>query len=383
MKRFSYTIAVCILCFLATACVGPQIERKNFTKAQINAEAEKQRLAFLKRIHEEEARLYNLSAPILAKNQDICNELADKKAFAMGFQTIRLNKFPTEYRRAAKEVYSLTKDNLVVRHVFDGFDAQKQGLRKGDEILAIAGIDVPNQPSDWEAFDKKLKERMNEIDIQAQEKVAIVIRRGDTTAVRRITPYFTCNYSINYYVKDSKNAYADGKKIAIYRGLLESLEDEVLAMVIAHELAHNVMGHVEATMKNIRLGQFLGTIMDVFSLTQGIETGGYWSDKTPQYIDLHYSQDFEVEADYVGLYLYARSGYSLDRAVDTWRQMAVATNLEDLVPDPKSTHPSTAERFLQMEAAIEEIREKQKNGEPLKPELGDISEIIEDISEEF
>ena len=47
------------------------------------------------------------------------------------------------------------------------------------------------------------------------------------------------------------NAFADGKKIIMTQGIVDyAKDDNELALVIAHELAHNDRGHLDAKKKN-------------------------------------------------------------------------------------------------------------------------------------
>ena len=68
--------------------------------------------------------------------------------------------------------------------------------------------------------------------------------------------------------------------------------------------------------------------------------------------------------DYLSLYALALSGYNIEDTVNFWRMFAVE------VPNSiyaSTTHPSTSERFIRMEAAIKEIQEKINNGDILLP----------------
>ena len=74
--------------------------------------------------------------------------------------------------------------------------------------------------------------------------------------------------------------------------------------------------------------------------------------------------ELEFEADYVSLYLLALSGFDITHAPDFWRHVAT---LRPADIAESYTHPSTAQRFLAMDAAVAEIRRKQAQGEILLP----------------
>jgi Zn-dependent protease with chaperone function len=165
--------------------------------------------------------------------------------------------------------------------------------------------------------------------------------------------------------KEGFNAYADGNEVAIGIKMLELLDkDEQLAFIIAHELAHNLMNHRTDKLQNAIGGILLGAMVDVMVANQGENSYGGFAAAGATAGTYAYSQSYEHEADYVALYILARAGYDIDKAPAVWRKMAA------LNPDNiryAHTHPTTAERFVYMRKAIEEIKAKRKSKSPLKP----------------
>lgn len=79
-----------------------------------------------------------------------------------------------------------------------------------------------------------------------------------------------------------------------------------------------------------------------------------------------FSQGYEREADYLGLYFMARAGFDPTKAPEVWRRMAAeypAAIKETFL----STHPSTPERAATLEATIREINAKIRDHQSLKP----------------
>lgn len=161
------------------------------------------------------------------------------------------------------------------------------------------------------------------------------------------------------------NAHADGNNVVVYPALIDfARNDNHLAFVIAHEFAHNILNHVTSQQQNAIGGTLIGTILDVAASSQGFNTGGQFSQLGGQVGSLQYSQDFEQEADYVGLYILARAGFAIEDAPYFWRAMSEA--------DPQGiyaegTHPSNPARFIAMNKTIAEIRAKQQASLPLIP----------------
>ncbi len=175
-----------------------------------------------------------------------------------------------------------------------------------------------------------------------------------------------CYYFFSTSSSKEINAHADGDDIVINQGMLRFVkDDDELALVMAHELAHNLMGHVDSMRNNALAGGALGMLLDAAAATQGWSTGGGFTDLGVNSGKITYSVAFEEEADYVGLYIAARAGFDVSRAAGLWRRWSVE--------DPKgmygsSTHPSHASRFVAMQKTAAEIAAKRKMRVPLLPE---------------
>ena len=173
------------------------------------------------------------------------------------------------------------------------------------------------------------------------------------------------------YDDDSFNAFADGNKVVIGRKLMELFQnDEQLAFVIAHEFAHNIMGHIEDTKTNVTGGLILGAILDAASAGAGVRTGGGFAKMGAQMAQLSYSPAYEHEADYVGLYILSRAGYDISQAAEVWRLMA-AVNPDSIYT--ATTHPTSPERFVMMGKVVEEIERKQREKADMLPEMKKVS----------
>jgi hypothetical protein len=86
-----------------------------------------------------------------------------------------------------------------------------------------------------------------------------------------------------------------------------------------------------------------------------------------------YSQDFEREADYVGLYIMAWAGLPVDKASGFWRRMAVEHPTGIVF---STTHPTTAERFVRLEQWAKEVNGKLASGEAFGPEMKDQRRVV-------
>ena len=168
--------------------------------------------------------------------------------------------------------------------------------------------------------------------------------------------------------KKGLNAHADGKRVVIYPAMLDfAKRDAHLAFVIAHEFAHNIMDHQSALLQNVTIGGLLGTAVDIaVGAAGGVSTGGAFGQAGARQGQLSYSPEFEHEADYIGLYILAQSGYPIKDAPMFWRQMSLAS------PDSiylASTHPTNPARTIEMDKTVREIEHKKQRGLPLNPNI--------------
>lgn len=163
------------------------------------------------------------------------------------------------------------------------------------------------------------------------------------------------------------NAHADGQRVVIYPAMIDfATNDNQLAFVIAHEFAHSIMSHVASQQKNVAIGGILGTIADIAAQSQGYNTSGAFGKIGAQQALLRYSPNFENEADYVGLYILARAQYQIEDAPGFWRIMSLS-NPQAVYTT--TTHPNNPSRTLAMQKTVDEIRAKQRAGQPLIPNI--------------
>lgn len=177
----------------------------------------------------------------------------------------------------------------------------------------------------------------------------------------------SCYYYFMLSQSKEINAHADGKNVVINAGLMQFVaNDDELAAVIGHEMAHNLMDHVGAKSANAILGAVLGGAIDAVAISQGANTQGQFARTGADIGSITYAPEFEREADYIGLYIAARAGYDIRRAAGYWRRLSVQ---EPGTAQGSLTHPSNPERFVYLQKTVDEIMFKRKNGLPLLPEF--------------
>jgi hypothetical protein len=349
---------------LATsACATTSTREIELDPAAVEAEKAQQRQLALQRQMTYQKRLSDLAYPILASATPLCGDDASPH---LGVRFANRHVYEDEWREAAERALALG-DTIQVVTVTDSSAADRAGLEPGDRLVRVDGWAVPAGEEAVEALSERLDTALED----AGEAIRIVHGRGDERRTAEVTPDVVCDYPVQVLRASRLNAFADGDAIYVTTTMMRFADDDELSVVLAHELAHNAMGHIEAQQQNAILGGILGALADIAAATQGYNTGGAYAAQGAELGSMSHSQDFEREADYVGLYAMALAGLPLDGAPQFWRQMA-QENPETI--DFAHTHPTSAARFLRMEKAVDEIHRKQEEGVPLRPEMEDEDE---------
>jgi hypothetical protein len=345
-----------LLLLALSACVGPTTQLAPLPKGAVEAEQEKQRELALQENEQQQARLDDIAYPILVMGAPLCpNDL--RTSLAARFATV--DNYEKEMQPAAIRVLGLS-DTLTVLTLTHGGPAARAELRPGDHIVVVGETALhPGSGTVKEFTDLLAKHRK-----AGDKEISVVVQRKKE--IRRIAIHLeeVCDYGSVVLQSSDLNAYADGKNIYLTSTMMRFVNNDELRVVIAHEFAHNAMGHIKAKKKNSLFGAILGALGDIAMAARGVNTGGYYTSQGAKAGAMVFSQDFEREADYVSLYALTLADLSIDAAPTFWRHMGKA--------DPKSigfahSHPTTAERFVRMEQGITEIQQKVASKQPLQP----------------
>ena len=340
-------IKLLLIFALISSCAGPSTQRISIDNEALDAETRLQKKLSLQKVKARYERLQKVGYPILKNSSELCENTIN----SLG---VMFNAYVTsdKYSDIEKEVYEID-DRLLLTYVIPSSSAFKSGLRSNDEIVSINDIKAT---IDKEKFHKELEKLRAKSD-----SLKVIYKRQGEERVATFDPDLICNYPILLVQNDSVNAFANGNQIGITTGMIRfAQKDEQLGLVIAHELGHNIMDHIS----KLRTNSLLGTIVDLAAAYYGVNTQGVFGQAGARM----YSQEFEAEADYVGIYYMERAGYSIDNVADFWRDMAVE-HPGSINQSHASTHPATPERFLEINAAIEEIKEKKRLNQQLIPNV--------------
>jgi beta-barrel assembly-enhancing protease len=351
-----------------SACVAPTSRLDRISPELVRAEQLKQQQLVIRSGMMEQQRLADVAFPMMRAATPLCGQWITTTS---GVRVSNIHDYPRDFHEAARSLGF--SDTLMVVGVPAGSSAERAGFVVGDRVVGVAGARAPvgrRAASDLAVRIAPRPERRGAPALAAGPLHFVVHRAEESPAAGRevairVAPDTVCAYGSAAVKDDQLNAWADGRRVVVTTAMLRFAgTDDELAVVVAHEIAHNAMRHMDAKQRNATVGALFGALLDIAAATQGVNTGGDFTNSGAAIGALTYSQDFEREADYVGMYILARSGRPIDLAANFWRRMAQESPGSIKYA---SSHPTTAERFVRLEQAAEEIRRKQEAGEALLP----------------
>ena len=174
------------------------------------------------------------------------------------------------------------------------------------------------------------------------------------------------SWEFNVLQSDTVNAFClPGGKVAVYTGIMPKFANEAeMACVVAHEVGHAIARHggERQSWSYLQAAGSLGISLigsDTADTIYGI--GSEYG------VMLPYSRKHESEADLIGLYLMAKSGYDPRAAVSFWKKFGGGNS--SMLDELMSTHPCDETRVADLSSHMEEA-ERIYAESPTKKGLG-------------
>lgn len=189
---------------------------------------------------------------------------------------------------------------------------------------------------------------------------ARVERIGKRIAAVADRPEFS--WEFHTIPSDTLNAFClPGGKVFVYTALIDLTRgnDDELAAVMGHEIAHAVARHGAERMSQSQLAG-LGQVVTQMAVTVatgsqalGDVSGSGLNILTQLGFLLPYSRTHETEADKIGIILAAKAGYDPRAAISFWKKMAAANTGREPAAI-LSTHPLNEQRIADLEKDMPE-----------------------------
>jgi Zn-dependent protease with chaperone function len=151
------------------------------------------------------------------------------------------------------------------------------------------------------------------------------------------------------------SAMANGA-IWVYSGLMDAMDDDELAIVLGHELAHYTHEHSRKNMSKGGLGQILGVGSQIAGVLIG-GTGGALAQLGGQLgasaLLSGYSREFEDQSDRVGLRYVEQGGFDVAKGPGLWMKFKEKYGEEDKLSNFfAGDHSRPTERIRNIEQQI-------------------------------
>ena len=347
------TFSILLLSLFLSACAAPITMGPQGDVQALHLETQKQQMMAFQRQIEQESRLYTVAYPVLEKNRDFCG---NKVKPGYGLAVWNIHTVGRAHKAAAQSLYDLGQ-GVMVKTVAPRSPALRAGLSPGDIVISVNGQEVGGPTG---------VKRMHALLIDAGPNPSqIVFEHKGAVKTGILNPVQVCNYPVALDSSPVINAQTDGKIIVVTTGIMRFTEnDDELALVVAHELGHNAMGHINKKLQNSLVGSLGGLAVDALMGAAGVQTGGEFSKFGTQLGGMAYSVEFEQEADYVGMYFMERAGFNSAGVADFWRRMAIEGQA---AIDHNTSHPATPARFIAIEQTASEISRKKTARQDLIP----------------
>ncbi len=329
-----------ILVFYGCATIGPYIEREELNKTE-----EELRLKALKVKIERTIYVNNIGYRILKYLP-----LKERNYSFLGILATALDKYIAKiFGKVCDE------DRLIIYGIIKDSPAERADLKVGDIILKINNREA--SPYNFYSLVRNLS---------FQKPCTLFIERGfeykEVTLYPQVLPYYV-NFLVVEYPDINASAFPGG--VAVTYGLLNFIKnDEELAIVLGHELAHLIKNHILKS-------QGLNLLSFALALAVGKNIEVYGSQDLGRLLgrafSARFSRDFEREADFLGTLLAYKAGFDIEKGTSIWERLAIELP-QSLSSNFLANHPTSSERLLRIKKIVEKIKKGElKVEEYIKP----------------
>ncbi|HEY0599443.1 M48 family metallopeptidase [Brevundimonas sp.] len=298
----------------------------------------------LERLTQQDVRVANVAWTLALANADLCPVNRPRA----GWTLQSASQYGPELRPLAEARYGLAGDLPGVLAAPPGSPAAMAGLAPGDLILSVNGQALRQGDSTASESYDGLQANSAVLDAAlALGPVGLTVRREGREREITVRPVSACAYPTQVEVTGTFRSRTDGRHVFISDGMANLAQnDDELAFVLAHELAHAVLEHRSQP--------------DVTGLRGGLN----WAISMRRGLSL----SSEADADRMGLFLVARAGFDPYRAVEfLGRWEAVDEGARGPQINTGGIYDSAAGRRRALRPVLEDIAARKAAGRALIP----------------
>ncbi|KAJ1809810.1 metalloendopeptidase [Coemansia sp. RSA 2598] len=174
------------------------------------------------------------------------------------------------------------------------------------------------------------------------------------------------DWEVHVIRSSEKNAFVlPGGKIFVFSGILPvAANEDGLATILAHEIAHQYARHSAEKLSQASLLQIVYVIASLFVDPNVLQLGQAMSSLL---LELPNSRQCEQEADQLGLYFMSMACYDPKQAVGLWQRMKAAEQVSP--PQFLNTHPSTDSRIDSIRSWLPQAETKREAANCPNPDI--------------
>ena len=318
--------ALCILVALSTPATSVSSHAKVSDDAQ----------ASLLALQRDDQRVADTAWRIAARNAKSCTKIWA----ALGVSLQHVSQYSPAYRAAAQAAFGLDDSYPSILAVAKSSPASASGLQPNDTLRTVNGVDLigKSRGQTSAASYDAVSAAMAALEALPEQQAAVLlIERGGQKFDVSVTPQNVCRSRVELAPGNAINANANGLVAQISGRLVNWVQsDDELALVIAHEMAHNLMGHPKTLSEKSALSG-LATSLGLSGRAQ---------------------RQMELDADRMGIIMAANAGYNYKIAPDFWARLNSNAPLAAFLA---TSHPTTRTRRENAQRVVDELNAKNLN----------------------
>jgi len=294
-----------------------------------------------------EARIQTIMYRLAVGSADLCHVTVP----TLGFVVHDLSQYGGRYKETARVAYHFNDDPQVLA-VVAASPAYAAGLRAGDALISVAEAPLPRSSGVSKASFERTAAILAQLEgSAARGPLVLGVRRGDRSLRIRFEARLGCPAHVQIARSKRIDARADGVNIELTTSLIDFTDnDDQLAAVVAHELAHNILEHAA----RLRSAKVSTGIFHQFGKSAEL------------------TRLAEDDADRLSVHLLHRSGYSPAEAISFWRKSQMSGRT--LFHSP--THRGAADRARLISQEVSTLDQQKSAGTCTYPEkLSELSRL--------
>ena len=282
MPRFTRPQTAFLVAVCAGACATSGTRPAPATPEAVHAAQLEQQEVLITRDLRQQRRVDDVGHTLLAVATPYCTGAVTS---GTGVRFANVNSFPSTYEDAARAVGF--SDTVIIVSVARGSAAARAGIAVGDRVIGVNDATAPRGPNAASQLARAIATR-------GPAAPRLTLHHGDTTflvdaSARRdaratrgapssdthvtVPADTVCGYNLTASRKDEVNAWADGSNVIVTSAMLRFVTDnDELAAVLAHEIAHNALGHV--LVQQSRINGSFGAIVDTSAAVRAMNAKG-------------------------------------------------------------------------------------------------------------